>query len=174
MGPATETEGEMAGVLVAYGSKMGGTAEIAARVADTLRGRGHQVTVAPAGQVPRRAAFDAAVVGSALYMGRWRREAVRLLKRLARSGEKPSRLWLFHSGPLGDEHADDPVGLPRKVQALAEGLGAEDVVTFGGRLDSGAPGFVAKSMARNGMAGDWRRLDHAEAWANTIAGELEG
>ena len=34
----------MAKVLVAYGSKMGGTEGIAARVADTLRGRGHEVT----------------------------------------------------------------------------------------------------------------------------------
>jgi hypothetical protein len=24
------------------------------------------------------------------------------------------------------------------------------------------------------MVGDWRRLDHAEAWANTIAAELAG
>ena len=164
----------MAKVLVAYGSKMGGTAGIAARVADTLRGRGHQVTLAAAGKVPRRAAFDAAVVGSGLYAGRWRREAVRLLGRLARSAQKPSRVWLFHSGPLGDEHADDPVGLPKKVLASAERLGAEEVVTFGGRLPADAPGFVAKAMARNGMAGDWRRLDHAEAWANAIAGELAG
>lgn len=162
----------MAKVLVAYGSKMGGTAGIAERLADTLRGRGHEVTLAPAGKAPRRERFDAVVVGSGLYAGRWRREAVRLLGRLARSGDKPSRVWLFHSGPLGDEHAEDPVGLPRKVQAAAERLGAEAVVTFGGRLDAAAPGFVAKAMARNGMAGDWRRLDHAAAWANTIAEEL--
>lgn len=164
----------MAKVLVAYGSKMGGTAGIAERLADTLRGRGHQVTLAPAGKAPRKERFDAVVVGSGLYAGRWRREAVRLLERLARSGEKPSRVWLFHSGPLGDEHADDPVGLPKKVLASAERLGAEEVVTFGGRLPADAPGFVAKAMARNSMAGDWRRLDHAEAWANAIAGELAG
>jgi len=164
----------MAEVLVAYGSKMGGTAGIAERIADTLRGRGHRVTSAAAGKVPKGATWDAVVVGSGLYAGRWRGEAVRLLKRLARSAQKPGRVWLFHSGPLGDEHADDPVKLPEKVQALAERLGAEDVVTFGGRLDATAPGLIAKAMAKGNVLGDWRRLDHAEGWANAIAGELAG
>jgi len=163
----------MAKVLVAYGTKMGGTAGIAERIADTLRGRGHQVTLAAAGEVPRGTAWDAAVVGSGVYAGRWRGDAVRLLKRLARSGEKPGRVWLFHSGPLGDEHADDPMKAPKKVEALAERLGAEGVLTFGGRLPADATG-LAGAMARNGKAGDWRRLDHAEAWANTIAESLAG
>lgn len=164
----------MAEVLVAYGSKMGGTAAIATRVADTLRGRGHEVTLVAAGEAPKGMAWDAAIVGSGLYAGRWRRDAVRLLKRLSRAAPRPSRVWLFHSGPLGDEHAPDPVKLPGRVQAWAERLGAEDVVTLGGRLEADAPGFVAKGLARRGMAGDWRRLDHAEAWANAIAEELEG
>ena len=173
MGAAARREDDMAKVLVAYGTKMGGTKGIAERVAEALRSRGHQVTLAAAGDVPRKEQFDAAVIGSGLYAGRWRREAVRLLKRLARSGAAP-RAWLFHSGPVGDEHAGDPQALPKKVQALAERLGAADVVTFGGRLEADAPGPIAKAMARNGMAGDWRQLDQAAAWGNAIADELGG
>ena len=163
----------MARVLVAYGSKMEGTAEIAGRVAEGLRARGHEVVLTPAGKVPRSASYDAVVVGSGLYAGRWRREAVRLVKRLARGETKP-RVWLFHSGPLGDEHADEPQALPRKVQAPAARLGAPDVVTFGGRLDPDAAGAIGKAMARNGMAGDWRQLEQAEAWGRAIADELAG
>jgi menaquinone-dependent protoporphyrinogen oxidase len=163
----------MAKVLVAYGSKMGGTAGIAERVAETLRARGHEVTLAPAGEVPRKATFDAAVVGSGIYAGRWRGEAIRLLKRLAGAGDSMP-VWLFHSGPLGDDHGDDPQAVPQSVQALAERMGAREVVTFGGRLPEDAEGFIAKAMARNGQAGDWRRLDQVTAWAKTIADELGG
>ena len=163
----------MAKVLVAYGTKMGGTKGIAEVVAEALRSRGHEVTLAGADEVPRKERFDAAVIGSGLYGGRWRPEAVRLLKRLARSGVAP-RLWLFHSGPLGDDHVGDPQALPEKVQALAERLGAADVITFGGRLSGDAGGFIAKAMVRNGKGGDWRQLDHAAAWANAIADELGG
>lgn len=166
-------EDVVAKVLVAYGSKMGGTAGIAEKVAEGLRSREHDVVLAPAGKVPRKVQFDGAVVGSGLYAGRWRREAVRLLRRLARAEAKP-RAWLFHSGPLGDGHADDPQALPGKVQALAERLGAPDPVTFGGRLDPERAGAIGKAMARNGMAGDWRQLDQAEAWGGAIADELAG
>jgi menaquinone-dependent protoporphyrinogen oxidase len=173
MGVTLRREDLMAKVLVAYETKMGGTAGIAERVAEALRSRGHEVILAPAGKVPRREQFDAAVVGSGLYAGRWRAGAVRLLKRLARSGREMP-VWLFHSGPLGDEHADDPQAPPARVQALAERLGAHDVVTFGGRLAEGVQGFIAKAMARNGKAGDWRQLDQAAAWGNAIADELGG
>lgn len=161
----------MAKVLVAYGTKMGGTAGIAERVAEALRARGHAVTLLPAGRAGSAEGVEAAVVGSGLYAGRWRPEAVRLLRRLARTGGNLP-LWLFHSGPLGDDLAEQPQPLPKAVLPLAERLGAHDVVTFGGRLPGDARGFIAKAMARNGKAGDWRQLDQAAAWANAIADDL--
>lgn len=162
----------MKNVLVAYGSKMGGTAGIAQKIAETLRDRGFEATLTPASKVPRRAAFDAAVVGSGLYAGRWRGEAIRLLRRLvARSRGLP--VWLFHSGPLGDEDADQPQQVPKRVAAYAAALDAPDVITFGGRLADNAPGFIARAMVRNGLSGDWRDMDQVAAWANHIADRLK-
>jgi len=158
----------MTTVLIAYGSKMGGTAGIAQQVADTLAERGCDVTLSP----PARAAgrYDAAVVGSALYAGRWRSEAVRALKRLDK--DPPRHVWLFHSGPLGDG-ADEPQALPKKVALLAERVGARDVVTFGGRLvEETASGWIARAMIRNGKGGDFRDLDGVAAWAHAIGDEI--
>ena len=157
-------------VLVAYGSKMGGTAGIAQKIAETLTERGFDVTLQPAGKAKPRQGFDAAVVGSALYAFRWRGEAVRLLRRLQRAGA--SHVWLFHSGPLGEE-ADEPQKLPGNVARLAEALGAEDVVTFPGRIPEDAKGFITKAMVRKGYGGDWRDFDQIEAWGNAIADSLE-
>jgi menaquinone-dependent protoporphyrinogen oxidase len=92
---------------------------------------------------------------------------------LARSEAKP-RVWLFHSGPLGDDHADEPQSLPKKVQSAADRLEAQDVVTFGGRLDPDAAGAIGKAMARNGLAGDWRQLEQAAVWGRAIAEQLVG
>ena len=157
-------------VLVAYATKMGGTAGIAEVIAETLRGRGLGVTLTEAGGVPERETFAAAVVGSALYLGRWRASAVRLLQRLARQSDV--QIWAFHSGPLGDDDHETPQSPPSKVAALIEQLGAEDVVTFGGRLPEDASGFIASKMAKGGQAGDWRNLDLVAAWADHIADEL--
>jgi menaquinone-dependent protoporphyrinogen oxidase len=161
----------MARALVAYGTKMGGTAGIAETIAEVLADRGHEVVVSPPARLEGR--FDAAVVGSALYAGRWRSGPVGALRRLARQSPPP-RTWLFHSGPLAED-AEEPQALPKKVARLADLLGAADVVTFGGRLDEEhAAGWIAKAMLRNGKGGDWRDLEGVAAWAHTIAGEIAG
>jgi menaquinone-dependent protoporphyrinogen oxidase len=156
-------------VLVAYGSKMGGTAGIAETIAAVLRERGHDVVLSPPDRFGKD--VDGAVIGSALYAGRWRRQAVRALKVIASS--PPPHVWLFHSGPIGED-ADEPQRPPKEVAALAEKAGAADVVTFGGRLEEpSARGFLAKAMIRNGRGGDFRDMDNVAAWAATIADTLE-
>jgi menaquinone-dependent protoporphyrinogen oxidase len=68
-------------VLVAYGSKLGSTAEIAEFLGMEFRLHGLDVTVAPADQVDSVRPYEFVVIGSAIYMARWRRSALRLLRR---------------------------------------------------------------------------------------------
>ncbi len=158
-------------VLVAYGSKMGGTKGIAKKVADTLAGEHFAVTLRSAGDMLHPEEFDAVILGSAIYATRWRREAVRLLGRLSRAGfDRP--IWLFHSGPIADDGSQDPQEFPAKVEKLAVHLNVKDRVTFGGRLPKDATGFIARSMVKQGRSGDWRDFDQIEVWAKDIAREL--
>ncbi len=160
----------MARILVAYASKMGGTRELAGRFAATLERRGHHIDLRAADEVDDRMAYEAAVIGSAIYNGRWRPEAVALLRRMVRSNVALP-VWIFHSGPLGAD-AKDPQPLPSKVEALADMLDTRAVYTFGGRLPSDPPGFVAKLLAR-AQAGDWRDFDAVIDRAHHIADTLE-
>jgi menaquinone-dependent protoporphyrinogen oxidase len=162
----------MARILIAQASKRGGTEGIADMIAERLEERGVEAVVVPAGKARRFDHADAVVVGSALYGGRWQRGAVRAVKRLARLSTPPP-VWLFHSGPLGDEDADEPQRPPRKVEELADRLDA-DVVTFGGRLSEDADGFIAKAMVRNGKSGDWRDAEMIRGYADAIADALVG
>ena len=158
-------------VLVAYGTKMGGTEEIAKRIAGILKAEHFSITVRSAKDMPHPEDFDAVVLGSAIYAMRWRREAIQLLKRLSRAGfTRP--VWLFHSGPISDDEASDPQKFPSAVQKLAAGLDVRDRVTFGGRLTDDAKGFIARSMVKQGRSGDWRDFDQIELWAKEIAADL--
>ena len=86
-------------VLVVYASRHGATRGIAQRSADVLRTEGLEVDVAPADHASGVGAADAVVVGSAVYMGTWAKEAVEFVKRNEfRLAELP--LWFFSSGPL--------------------------------------------------------------------------
>lgn len=66
-------------ILVAYASKRGSTAEIAEAVAKTLREADDlEVDCLESGEVADVSPYDAIVLGSAVYMKRWRgrREAL--------------------------------------------------------------------------------------------------
>jgi len=160
----------MTDVLVAYATKMGSTKEIAEAIGERLRAAGHEVTVLDAAQVRSVEHHGALVLGSGLYAGRWRREAVKLLKRNEKLlVDRPT--WLFHSGPLGKELT--PQQAPRKVREIAARIGADEPVTFPGRLTAQtATGFIAKKMAQGDMGGDFRDFDEIRAWADRVAGQL--
>lgn len=153
-------------VLVAYGSKAGGTTGIAEAVANRLSDAGLSVALSEAGSARGMEDFDAIVVGSSLYAGRWHSDSVRFVKRLVASGFRRP-VWVFHSGPLGED-ADEPQPLPKKVAALLSGLDVQTTETFGGYLDEHPSGMLAKAMARN-VAGDYRDWDAIARWADEIA-----
>ncbi len=161
--------GATADVLVAYASKMGGTAGIAATVAEELRARGAAVDVLPAVDVTSVEGYRTVVLGSALYMRRWRPDAVRFLRRHARA-LRGRDVWLFQSGPCGPDaaHPDQPE--PAAVARLRRALDAEPPITFGGVLDPAtAQGFLARRMARGELAGDFRDDERIRGWAARVA-----
>ncbi|HXR21249.1 MAG TPA: flavodoxin domain-containing protein [Acidimicrobiales bacterium] len=62
-------------VLVAYGSKRGGTAGVAEMIGEEMESAGAIVAVSPAREVRSVDGFDAVVVAGALYAFRWHRDA---------------------------------------------------------------------------------------------------
>ena len=93
-------------VLVAYSSKRGSTAEIAETLAATLRREGLGVCLERAEDVRSLERYDAVVLGSAVYMKRWRGEAKHFLKR-HRKALRQKPFWVFSSGPVGDPANDN-------------------------------------------------------------------
>jgi menaquinone-dependent protoporphyrinogen oxidase len=163
-------------VLVAYSSKHGATAEIAEAIAKTLSAAGLDVDVRRARRVRSLRPYRAVVLGSAVYAGRWRWAALRLLRRREL---RERDVWLFSSGPVGEDKGDpekqERLTRPRRVQETAEAIGVREHVVFGGMVADDA-GFIRKKIARNTAPElrdrrDWHEID---AWAHTIAATLSG
>ena len=157
-------------VLVAYGSKRGGTEGLANMVADDLRAEGLAVDVRPARRAGRIADYDTVIVGGALYAAHWHRDARRFVKRNT-DDLRHRRVYLFSSGPLDGSASEKDIPPVKGVAALMERVGAREHVTFGGRLTPDAKGFPAGAMARN-HAGDWRDPTQVEAWTHHLAAEI--
>ena len=157
----------MSKFLVAYASVMGGTAGIAAAIGDELRHRGDKVDVADVESEASVDDYDVVIIGSALYARRWRRPAVRFLRRYAgRLAGK--QVWTFHSGPVGPDK-DTVESTPGNVRRLLDRIGAVEPVTFAGRLEPAtARGFLARRLATGELSGDFRDWDRIHDWAHAI------
>lgn len=161
----------MTKVLVAYGTKMGATREIATAIAEQLTQAGADVHLTSAEDAAALDRYDALVVGSALYAGRWRPAAVDLLVRQAKT-RSTIPVWLFQSGPCGEDAGGQPPA-PKRVRQLAVTMGSAAPTTFGGRLElASAQGFLARRMAKGPMAGDYRDFELIRRWADGIAVHL--
>ena len=162
----------MSTVVVAYASKHGATKEIAEAIADELRSAGHSVDCVSAERVTGLGSYDAAVIGSAVYMARWRPEARRLLRRAAKELVGP--LWLFSSGPCGQ--AQPSWASPPGIEKRARRLGAREHVVFGGRVPLEPANFIERSIAQKSAPEhrDLRDWDRIRGWAAAMASELSG
>jgi menaquinone-dependent protoporphyrinogen oxidase len=151
---------------------MGSTAGIADEVADRLRAAGLDVERLRVEEVRSVGSYRAVVLGSAVYMNRWRQEALTFLRRFDDElADRP--VWLFQSGPLDGSAERVDIPLPKRVQAHADRIGIHGHATFGGRIDpEHAEGFVVKRMVEAGLGKDFRDFDHIHAWADAIATEL--
>lgn len=157
-------------VLVAFGSKRGGTAGLAAMIGDALNDAGCYAVVSRAGDVHDLAGVDAVVVAGALYANRWHRDARRFVRRND-AALRNMPVWLVSSGPLDDSAAQHEIPPTSQVRKLATRVGARDHVTFGGYLAPDARGFPASAMAKS-KAGDWRDPAHIRRWVATVVGQL--
>lgn len=158
--------------LVTAASKNGATAEIAAALAANLRKRGIEADVLPPERVTDLAPYDAVVLGSAVYSGRWLPPARDLVAR-ASEELRGRRVWLFSSGPVGDPSrrivrmmGEDPSDLA----AARESSGARGHRMFAGKIDRSAlPRLQRLATRLFRLDGDFRDWEEIDAWAEEIA-----
>jgi len=164
-------------VLVAYATKYGATAEIAEKIGQVLRQAGLNADVLPADRVNDLTPYKAVVLGSAVYVGQWRKEAATFLE--ANEEELAERpVWLFSSGPTGE---GDPMQLmkgfrfPEAQQPIADRIQPRDIAFFHGVLDMNELSLAEKLIVKGIKApvGDFRDWDAINSWATAIADALK-
>jgi menaquinone-dependent protoporphyrinogen oxidase len=163
-------------VLVAYATKYGATAGIAEKIGQILREAGLAVDVKRVDQAGDPVDYQAVVLGSAVYIGRWRKEAVKYLKANEKAlAQRP--VWIFNSGPLGEGNAAEQagdLGFPKALRTIAERIKVRDIAVFFGAVDLDKLNPLERWMFKNVKSpiGDFRDWDAIAAWAAGIATAL--
>jgi menaquinone-dependent protoporphyrinogen oxidase len=165
-------------ILVTFASKYGSTGEIAGLIGQELVQSGLAVDVLPVEEVGSLEAYSAVVLGSAVYAGSWRKDAVDFLEANVQVlAGMP--VWIFSSGPTG---SGDPQELlkgwrfPDAQQPLADRIQPQEIALFHGFLNTDKLNLAEKLLVKgiHAPTGDFRNWEAIRHWAGRIAVALQG
>jgi menaquinone-dependent protoporphyrinogen oxidase len=165
-------------ILVTYASKYGATQEIARKIGEVLRQAGLQADILSVDSIRGLAAYKAVILGSAVYIGKWPKEAETFL----RTNEKilaDRPVWLFSSGPTGEGNPVELVEgwrLPDAVKPVADRIHPRDIAVFHGYINPDKINFIEKWAVKSLVKkpfGDFRDWGSIVTWATGIADVLK-
>ena len=175
--------------LVTYATKAGSTKEIAEFIGRKLADGGIPADVLNVSSVSDPAQYDAFVIGSAVYMFHWMKEARAFVLR-NRSILSSKAVWLFSSGPVGNLQTDSKgrdlrdasVSGPKEIDELMQAAKPREHRVFFGAIYSdklgGTMGLAYRVMRRSKSVresmpdGDYRDWKSIGDWAVGIAAAL--
>ena len=159
-------------VLVTVASRHGSTSMIGDAIREELVATGVTTHLLEPDLVKDISQYDAVVLGSAVYAGRWLKPASAFAKRFEADLSRKA-VWLFSSGPIGEPHK--PTQPAAEALELAQRLGARDHQVFEGRIEPDLLGLVERTTLRMVKAetGDFRPWVAITVWARRISSALK-
>lgn len=159
-------------VLVAVATRHGSTWLIGDCIREELVSTGLDAHLFAPEEIADVGQYDAVVIGSAVYAGRWLAPARSFVGRFeATLARKP--VWLFSSGPTG--HPAKPSQPPAEALELTRRLGARDHQLFDGRLEPDLLSLGERAVVRvaGAESGDFRPWVAITVWARGISASLK-
>jgi menaquinone-dependent protoporphyrinogen oxidase len=166
-------------VLVAYASRYGSTAEVAEAIGNVLREEGFDVDVRHVADAADPGGYEAVVVGSPIYFGRWMSEAADLVTRhRAALAERPVALFTVCGTMMTDternrRHVRRWLG---PVLRDAPEVRPVDTGLFGGKVERRRLSLLDRLFvwASRTIETDRRDWDAIRDWARALAPKLRG
>ncbi len=158
-------------VLVAYATRAGSTAEIAATIGDTLAARGFRVEVKPVKAKPALNGYTAVILGSAIRMGNWLPEMVKFIQaHQAALAAMPTALFTVHMLNTGED-ADSRAAREAYTASVRALLPNAENVYFAGAMDFSRLSLLDRFISKmvKAVEADRRDWEAIRRWAETVS-----
>ena len=158
-------------ILVCFATRYGSTKEIAGIIGEELRNAGYQVTVFPISEVTDPGIYDAIIIGSPLYMGKWLAEARDFVSRFKHQlQERP--VAVFSVGYSLKERTKENLqnvdtALDSSIKIL---ISPVFVGYFAGMVNPDIMSFADKAIISlsGALPGDYRDPSEVRRWAREL------
>ncbi len=162
-------------VLIGYATRYGSTQEVAEEIVATLRDAGLTVDLQLLREVRSLDGYSAVVMGAALYMYRWHKDALNFLSRHRKAlVERPVAVFALgptHE-PLDEQEWQDSRAQLDKELAKYPWFKPVALEMFGGKFDPESLRFPINLLAGQEPASDIRNWDAIRAWASSLVEKL--
>ena len=158
-------------ILVAYATKAGSTAEVAAEIGRVIESKGGcQVDVRPVGKLNGVDGYDAVVIGSAIRAGKWLPEATKFVEKHRDAlGRVPVALFTVCL-TMKDDTEENRRTVAAYLDPVREVVQPVEMGLFAGVMDYSKLPFILRLMmkAMKSPQGDFRDWEAIRAWADNI------
>ena len=161
-------------ILVCYATRYGSTAEIANVIGKELAQSGFLVDVASVLEIEDIGQYDALVIGSPLYMGKWLVEARDFVQRFKQPLSRRN-VSVFSVGyTLKDMIKENIQSAEEALDIVRLSINPSNTAFFAGMVDPDRMSAPDKAITRMGgvKAGDFRDWDKIREWARSLGEQL--
>ena len=164
-------------ILVAYATKAGSTAEVAAEIGRVIESKGGcKVDVHPVGKVKGVDGYDAVIIGSAIRAGKWLPEALKFVEKHQDALSQIPVAFFTVCLTLSENTEENRRTVAAYMDPVCEVVQPVDVGLFAGVMDYSKLSFLLRLMMKKmgSPEGDFRDWGAIRAWAAELRPALFG
>ena len=162
-------------ILVAYATKAGSTAEVAAEIGRVVESKGGcKVDVHPVGKVKEVGGYDAVIIGSAIRAGKWLPEATKFVEKHRDALSQVPVAFFTVCLTLSEDTEENRRTVAAYLDPVREIVQPVDVGLFAGMMDSSKLSFLLRLMMKKMKSpeGDFRDWEAIRDWAGQVRARL--